>query len=507
MRTSLIVKKGILLIHRWTGIFFCLLFFMWFASGIVMMYCEYPVLSTETRLQHLPVLHLEEIVIDPPTALRVANLSQPDQAVITSLMGRPVYHFRYRNKISTIFADSGIALSGLSEPIARKIASNWVGLDSANAHLVEKQVEQDQWTVTQKYRAYRPLWVYSWPSGETVYVSDVTGEVVQYTTRTSRLGAYFGAIPHWIYFTKLRKDAANWSLVVISLSASGAAMTLFGIIAGIWLYSPSKRYRFQAEPTSIPFAGQKRWHVILGLLFGLSAFTWILSGMFSMSILKSGPEPIQAMLGQQLTGGTWKGSDWASYSPVSALGSVQSSMRVHELEFTRFGGQPVYLAIENASHSALLLRNQAPAFMQNADALKSIIASAIYPFHIVESRTITEYETYYIDRRHEKPLPAFYILTDAPGGMAFYVDLHTAKVVQSYGSKARWNRWLYHGLHSLDLPWLYRYRPLWDVIVIAFMAGGLALSFTSVVIGYRRIRTKMKRMKRVLVHDPKNRKT
>ena len=29
------------------------------------------------------------------------------------------------------------------------------------------------------------------------------------------------------------------------------------------------------------------------------------------------------------------------------------------------------------------------------------------------------------------------------------------------------NRWLYHGLHSLDFPFLYARRPLWDVVMIA----------------------------------------
>ena len=31
---------------------------------------------------------------------------------------------------------------------------------------------------------------------------------------------------------------------------------------------------------------------------------------------------------------------------------------------------------------------------------------------------------------------------------------------------ARWNRWLYHGLHSLDFPFLRYSRPLWDIVVI-----------------------------------------
>ena len=43
-------------------------------------------------------------------------------------------------------------------------------------------------------------------------------------------------------------------------------------------------------------------------------------------------------------------------------------------------------------------------------------------------------------------------------------------------------RWVYHGLHSLDFPWLYNHRPLWDLIVLGLMLSGLALSITSIVI-------------------------
>ena len=53
-------------------------------------------------------------------------------------------------------------------------------------------------------------------------------------------------------------------------------------------------------------------------------------------------------------------------------------------------------------------------------------------------------------------------------------------------SDADWSsRWLYHGLHSLDFPWLYNYRPLWDVVVITFMVGGTALCVTSLVLAWR----------------------
>jgi hypothetical protein len=46
-------------------------------------------------------------------------------------------------------------------------------------------------------------------------------KALQITWAPDPLGRVFGivgAIPHWIYFTRLRKDAALWSIVVISLS-------------------------------------------------------------------------------------------------------------------------------------------------------------------------------------------------------------------------------------------------------------------------------------------------
>src|SRR5260221_185832 len=72
-------------------------------------------------------------------------------------------------------------------------------------------VDVDQWTVQQSFRSLQPLWKYSWPDGQQVYVSEKSGEVVQYTTPASRLGAYLGPIPHWIYFTPLRKHQPAWS--------------------------------------------------------------------------------------------------------------------------------------------------------------------------------------------------------------------------------------------------------------------------------------------------------
>ncbi len=77
----------------------------------------------------------------------------------------------------------------------------------------------------------------------------------------------------------------------------------------------------------------------------------------------------------------------------------------------------------------------------------------------------------------------------------YYIDPKTARVVGNYSSRNWVSRWLYHGLHSLDFPWLYNYRPLWDIVVISFMLGGTALCVTSLVLAWRVLGRKLRRAK------------
>ena len=49
-------------------------------------------------------------------------------------------------------------------------------------------------------------------------------------------------------------------------------------------------------------------------------------------------------------------------------------------------------------------------------------------------------------------------------GTRYYVDPKSARIVGGYSSANFLDRWLYHGLHSMNFPWLYNYRPAWDIV-------------------------------------------
>jgi hypothetical protein len=106
------VRKFTILTHRWMGVVFCVLFFMWFVSGIVMMYTDYPVLGNENRVAHLPAIDLLSVKTSVSDALRVTGVRKPEQVILSSLKNRPVYRVRIKGEIKTVFADTGCSSTG-----------------------------------------------------------------------------------------------------------------------------------------------------------------------------------------------------------------------------------------------------------------------------------------------------------------------------------------------------------------------------------------------------------
>jgi hypothetical protein len=419
-------------------------------------------------------------------ALHAAHAaSAPSQIRLNILDGRPVYRFGFGRRSKIVFADNGEILDAISQPTALRIAAAWTNLPGFAASSRGLIIKDDQWTVYSSVRPYGPFWKFSWPNGEEVYVSQPTGEVVQDTTRESRLGAYFGAIPHWLYFTLLRSNAPLWTQVVIWLSGAGTIMSLLGLIAGIWLYSPAKRYRFPDGPASVPYAGFKRWHMILGLTFGVVTCTWVFSGLLSMGPFSWLTDRDRPNLERILRADRLDVARFSFKSPSEAVADASHELNVKEIEFASLGGEAFYLAMEAPQKSRIVTARPQTEYAFEARRILAVVKRGVAPLSIVESRIVPEYEPYYVDRQNRRPLPVLYVRLNNLSESAYYIDPRTARVVQSYGSRSRWNRWLYRGLHSLDFPWLYAHRPAWDIVVILLMLGGTALSVTSLFIAWK----------------------
>jgi hypothetical protein len=182
-------------------------------------------------------------------------------------------------------------------------------------------------------------------------------------------------------------------------------------------------------------------------------------------------------------------SAFATLHPRDAIRRISTQMPVKQLAFGSFTGNPFYLAAASPQQTMIVpLAAPARESFDRAAIENRLVRTSNR--QIAEKRLVTEFESYYVDRHGTRPLPVLYYRLDDEFGSAFYVDPKTARVVGRIVAGSRWNRWLYHGLHSIDIPLLYKYRPLWDIVVLTLMLGGTALCVTSLVIGWRRLKRK-----------------
>ncbi|MGH8431308.1 MAG: hypothetical protein ACREUF_12980, partial [Solimonas sp.] len=493
--------------HRWLGIAGSVLFVTWFVSGIAMMYARMPRLPAGERLLRLAPLSLDAARVEPADA--VARLSRPPVRLrMAMLEGRPVYRLFDGAQWTTVFADTGTPVSTLTADAASQIAAHFLAADDSDPHTFRHEGlvrEPDQWTL--QLRALLPAHkvVFEDAARSHVYVSEQTGEPVLVTTRRARTLGYLGAVMHWLYFTPLRRNGRVWSEVIIWLSVAGCVLCLTGLIWGLW-----QLVRLRGTP----YQGLMRWHLYFGLVFGAVTFTFVFSGLLSMDPWSwspgTGATPAQR---RAVAGGRFAPQQLSLTTLREALAALQTDFAVREIEVIQFRarlfleayrpppatggirhphGDPgdVIAARLPLEHRLVDLTSPERGSFErfDDDAIRDAARAAMPGVPERDAHWLSQYDSYYYDRNAELPLPVLRVRYDDERGTWLYVDPYRGTILRKEERLSRLNRWLYHGLHSLDFPWLYRRRPLWDIVVIVLSVGGLIVSVTSAPAGWRRLR-------------------
>lgn len=490
------LKRWLLLVHRWLGIGICLLFAMWFGSGLVMMYVGYPKLTEAERLQHLPPLDAGAPMLAPASALAAAGVAGPLDALrlANASAGRPVYFATPKDGGAiAIDAVSGRRLPAVDAAHATASAAAYAGPGVEVRYL--DAVDEDAFTHSRALDAHRPLHrVQLLDAPRTLlWISSRSGEVVRDATRSEQLWNYAGAWVHWLYPFRGNAFQPYWADIVNWLAIAGVVLALSGTAAGILRWRFKRPYRSGART---PYPGAlMRWHHVTGLLFALVTITWIFSGLMSMNPWKVFDTGAPKLNLEALQGGALVlGEDDAA--PQALLAAAQGGVR--ELRWTRVLGENKVLA-QPASGAPLVLgsRDALPAALDET-ALQQA-ASRLVAAPVARIALLRDYDLYYYQRdAHtmtggaDKPLPILRIVFDDPHATWVHLDPYTGAVLGRLDSGKRASRWLFAMLHSWDwLPLLER-RPLWDLVLIVFSLGGVLLSVTGVVIGWRRLGKKLR---------------
>ena len=469
--------------HRWLGILIGVLFVVWFVSGIVMVYARMPELGEAERLARLP-----EITPGFIRALPAAVDGEITRLTISTLEGRPIYRIISQGRTAFWFADTGDPVPPVDADQALRIARKFV----SNVHDVRYDTrleDADQWAFDVRGRMPLHRIAVEDSAGTRLYVTQSGGEVVLKTTAPGRFWGWSGAVLHWLYFAPFRRNASLWSQAIVWLSIAGTVLCVVGLAWGLWRIAPLRGYRLRDRHQWSPYSRWMRWHHYAGLIFGLFATTWIFSGLLSMDPWEwhpgTGPTPQQRA---RVAGGPIAIGDLSVDKLRRVIGAFAPTLP-KEVDIVRFRGR-YYAAARNGTVS--FDEPQFGALDQLApDLIVGAANVAMDGVPIEGVSWLDDYDAYYYDRDRRLSLPVLRVRYADPQQTWLYFDPRRGAIARKEERLTRLNRWLYHGFHSLDFPFLYYKRPLWDIVVIVLSLGGIVLSATTIGASWRRVKRKI----------------
>jgi uncharacterized iron-regulated membrane protein len=472
--------RALILLHRWLGVSFSLLFAMWFSTGIVMHFIPFPGLTEAERIDGLTSIDPSQGPYDPAAAVNASGIKDATRVRLFRRSDGPVYVVTGRSGISAVRADDLSNAAIKSAPLALTIAeaaARQRGQNTLQAALVDF-ANYDQWTVPNGFDRHRPLYriALNDNAGTELYMSSVTGEVVLDTTRRERAWNYVGSVTHWIYPTILRRSHGAWDVTVWSLSLVALIVAISGSILGI-LRMKIARWRIVS-----PYSGWQKWHHVLGLGCMTFVLTWIFSGWLSMdhgrlfSTGKLSPAEAAAIAGTPA---------WESMPAREA-----QSISAHAKEVEWFVFNRKFYRRDRISLDAQLLVSLDSGVNSSSPQREFLDPGEISVFVERVASGCNVPVIVHADDNYAiaTPMPNAPVHRSVCGDVWFHIDGASGAILERLDPSRRAYRWFYSALHTMDFPILSArptLRSAWVVILCGF---GLVFSLTGVVIGWRRLR-------------------
>jgi hypothetical protein len=471
--------RVLICLHRWLGVAFCLLFAMWFASGIVMHFVPFPAFTEAARFAGLVAIDLAAVKHEPAAALASSGITDATRIRLIERGDGPVYLVPGSTRTAALHAGDLSDAAVHSQRLALAIATDYAAHRQWDAAAAEVfgPAAYDQWTVPNAFDRYRPLYriALNDDPGTELYVASTTGEVVLDTTHRERAWNYVGSIAHWIYPTALRRHPAAWSRLLWWLSflaligaSAGAAIGVLRLGADGWRLSS-------------PYRGWQAWHHWLGLCCMLFVLTWMFSGWLSIDngALFSTGKPT----GSEIAAATGA-PDW---NALPRDESQHLDPQTVEAEWFAFNGR-IYRRERGAlgsQHLVVAGAEESAAPPDRAFLRRDEIDTAMG--HLARSCAASRLVGRDDDYAVASTAPDAPVFRAVCGDDWFAVDASNGALLEKLDSSRRAYRWLYGALHTFDFPVLTARPSLRTAFIVALCGCGFIFSLTGVVIAWRRL--------------------
>ena len=439
--------------------------------------------SSGERLARLPAINPAFIRAMPPAPAE----GDITRLTIGTLEGRPVFRVTARGRTELSFADTGDAVPAVDADQALRIARAFDG-GINDVRYDARLTDADQWSFGVRGRMPLHRIAVEDAAGTRLYVTENGGEVVLKTTASGRFWGWAGAVLHWLYFAPLRRNAALWNEVIVWTSIAGTVMCLAGIAVGT--VAARAAARLSAARSSSMVAVRR------------------LDALASLR----GPDLRRRDDDVDLQRAAVDGSvGLASQHRADARSAIARGRRLDRAD--RSLRRQAARARSTPSRPIIRRRSRSSRFRGRYYAIAARRHRVVRRTAVRRSRSTagrsdrrrrepgdgrradrghhlarSDYDAYYYDRDRRVSLPVLRVRYGDPQQTWLYFDPKRGAIARKEERLTRLNRWLYHGLHSLDFPFLYYRRPLWDIVVIVLSIGGIVLSATTLTASWRRVR-------------------
>lgn len=486
--------KVVFTTHRVLGTLLSFLFLVWFLSAFVMMYHSFPMLTPEEIKQKLEVMDenlppLDSVLSQLPTGEKVKQITLSRQVGFTA------FQIETDQNKYVLPAKIGESAPEVDSAYINKVARIWCKADIVK---IDTLNELDQWIPFEQVKKEFPIYkfYYNDEKEHQLYVGSKSGKPLQFTDRDSRLWAYLGAIPHWVYFAQLRSHTDLWKSVVVGSSLIGCFMVISGMWIGIdvWRKTRKKKNKYNKKSAFSPYKKKwYHWHYLTGIVFGITVFTFCFSGMMSLVTI---PQWICKTTLKENPVETIASQPFALDSVGDYRVIFSKYKEVKEIEWRHFGNVN-YWMVRNGKKKIYLDATDEkllPLQLTKDEVVRTL--SPVHPHHQLDVYLLNEFETHYRDmsRMHKGKdlLPVWKVTVNDPDESYYYI-LPTTGEVKYLNRADRLRYWTYTALHRLRIPGLNSSPNLRKTVLWVLLLGGTAVSLTGVVLGVGYIKRKCKR--------------
>lgn len=480
-------RKIIVYIHKILGIPLSILFVLWFLSGFAMIWSSFPHARQPQGQPALSstILPADSLASQQPDSMQLESLS------LTTKYGLTCYKATAGNSTIEVQADSFQPMPEFNDSLRRVVLAQWC---NAPISRIDTLSEVDQWIPFERWADRMPIYKYHFddPESHELYMTP-EGDIIQFTSAKDRRLAWIGAIPHWMYYTPLRKHQKLWTEIVNWSALLGCLMCITGIIAAISVWWKQRRVGgFFHCPYRKPWW---HWHFILGLLFGWCAITFAFSGYMSMTDLPGFLKKEQPGAAEKERGMHGRHPNRPGRSSMLPIGDyklpaaavIASDEPVLNIAWRAWNGHPYYAV--TYSYSTRNIDASAPGDIKDftlaeemirRDAVREIPDSIQWTIDLIDS-----YDSDYYGRDEKRhPLPVYKVTLQDYMHTVMYYNPKTLAVTR-VDDNSRTRRLLYSGLHALNLKFLTDTPWLWYTVMLVLLTGGLLLSITGLALAWQ----------------------